>query len=131
MRATTSLARLLSLLLVLVLLISDAPGERAGEADKLTKQGSSNEQVQVLLMLGRLQALNQNPDVNKSEIEKIISAAARTFGTVKTYGKPHARRTIALRHLLAPASGSLDVTMRRCSSDLTLCPCLQISPAWP
>jgi len=58
------------------------------EADKLTKAGSSKEQVEVLLMLGRLQALNQNPESNKSEIEKIVSAAARTFGTVEAYDFP-------------------------------------------
>jgi len=38
--------------------------------------------------LGRLQALNQNPVANKSEIQKIVESLGRSFGKVDDYDFP-------------------------------------------
>merc|ERR1712216_804494 len=68
--------------------VDDLLKELESEAFRLKAAGGSNEQVQTLLMLGRLQALNEQPDVNKSGIEKLVSAISRTFTTTDSYSFP-------------------------------------------
>jgi len=60
------------------------------EAERLSRKGTSTskEQVECLLMLGRLQALNQNHAANKSEIEKIVASLGRSFGKTEDYDFP-------------------------------------------
>jgi len=60
------------------------------EAERLSRQGTSTskEQVETLLMLGRLQALNQNHQANKNEIQKIVESLGRSFGKTEDYDFP-------------------------------------------
>lgn len=66
------------------------PRACAAEAERLSKTGAttSKEQVECLLMLGRLQALNQNHEANKSEIQKIVSSLTRSFNKAADYDFP-------------------------------------------
>ena len=52
--------------------------------------------AQVLTLISQLEVLNVNPEANKSEIEKIISGASRSFSVVEAFpfpGEPVSART--------------------------------------
>ena len=73
---------------------------------------TSKQQVETLLMLGRLQALNQNPVANKSEIQKIIEGMARSFGKTEGYDFPG-----EVRAARAPVRAGRCVRLQRSNAD--------------
>lgn len=48
----------------------------------------SKRNAQVLYLLGQLTALNKSPEDNRSEIEKLVGAAARNFNVVEGFEFP-------------------------------------------
>ncbi len=75
---------------------------------------TSKQQVETLLMLGRLQALNQNPVANKSEIQKIIEGMARSFGKTEGYDFPGEVRA---PRALPPVRADRCVRLQRSNAD--------------
>ena len=67
------------------------------ESNELSKR-----QQTLLVAIDRLQALNASPEANKNEIEKIVSAASRSFSVVEGYDFPGE----ALGYSLKPSYGN-------------------------
>jgi len=51
-------------------------------------QAASARNQQVLTLISQLEVLNINPEANKSEIEKIIAGASRSFSKLEPYPFP-------------------------------------------
>lgn len=64
-------------------MVSELIAELKEESKALT-----NRQQAVLILLGRLEALNASPEANKSEIEKLVGAASRSFSVVEGFEFP-------------------------------------------
>merc|ERR1712196_731075 len=57
-------------------------------SDLSARNDQGKRYVQVMYLLGQLTALNKNPEANKSEIEKLVGAAARNFNVVEGFQFP-------------------------------------------
>ena len=58
------------------------------ESLKADSAALAKKQQSMLVMIGRLQALNANPETNKNEIEKLVGAASRSFSVVGGFDFP-------------------------------------------
>merc|ERR1719222_128456 len=58
-------------------MVTDLLAELKAESAELTRRQQS-----ILVLIGRLQVLNASPEENKSEIEKLVGAASRSFSVV-------------------------------------------------
>ena len=58
------------------------------ESLKADAAALAKKQQSMLVMIGRLQALNASPETNKNEIEKLVGAASRSFSVVGGYDFP-------------------------------------------
>merc|ERR1712226_18462 len=58
-------------------MVTDLLAELKAESAELTRRQQS-----ILVLIGRLQVLNASPEESKSEIEKLVGAASRSFSVV-------------------------------------------------
>ena len=70
--------------------VADLVSDLKNECVVLNQNGlaGSSRNQQVLTLISQLEVLNVNPEANKSEIEKIISGASRSFSVVEAFPFP-------------------------------------------
>lgn len=76
--------------------VADLLIELKAESKELSKRHQA-----LLVLIGRLQALSGSPEDNRSEIEKLVGAASRTFMVTENYDFPGE----ALGYSLKPSKG--------------------------